>query len=367
MRSTLETLSQREEEAMTQPIGPSSAADALTPPRTGQGSTTDGATPEALTGSPVLLSVDRLHKRFSVRIGLYSKAYVSAVDNVSFTVEAGTTLGIVGESGCGKSTTARLVLGLLAPDAGTVMFEGLDVQTLTGQRQKTLRRNMQMVFQDPYSALNPRMSIGESITFPLRVHGYSKSEQRERMGRLLDQVGLHPNHASYYPHQMSGGQRQRVNIARALALEPRLVIADEAVSALDKSVQAQVLNLLTDLQERLKLTYIFISHDLNVVQYMSDRVLVMYLGQVVEHCTPEALYAEPLHPYTKVLLASIPDVNPDQPPAAVLEGEVPSPLSPPSGCRFRTRCPAAMPICAAERPQMMQKRPGHFVACHSYG
>jgi len=225
---------------------------------------------------------------------------------------------------------------------------------------------MQMIFQDPYSALNPRMSIGESIAFPLRVHGYSKAEQRERTEILLPQVGLHRHYASYYPHQMSGGQRQRVNIARALALEPRLVIADEAVSALDKSVQAQVLNLLTDLQERLKLTYIFISHDLNVVQYMSDRVLVMYLGQVVEYCTPEALYTEPLHPYTKVLLASIPDVNPDQPPAAVLEGEVPSSLSPPSGCRFRTRCAAAMPICAAERPQMIQKHPGHFVACHFY-
>jgi ABC-type oligopeptide transport system ATPase subunit len=244
-----------------------------------------------------------------VRIGLYSKAYVSAVDNVSFTVEAGTTLGIVGESGCGKSTTARLILGLTEPDAGTVAFEGVDVQTLTGSRRKTLRRNMQMVFQDPYSALNPRMSIGESVAFPLRVHGYSKSKQREHTGILLDQVGLHPNHASYYPHQMSGGQRQRVNIARALALEPRLVIADEAVSALDKSVQAQVLNLLTDLQERLQLTYIFISHDLNVVQYVSDRVLVMYLGQVVEQCTPEGLYAEPLHPYTKALLASIPDVT----------------------------------------------------------
>jgi peptide/nickel transport system ATP-binding protein len=354
---------------MTRPTGDSGATDALTPPRTGQGNAASGATPasETLTRAPVLLSVDRLHKRFPVRTGLYAKAYVSAVDNVSFTVEAGTTLGIVGESGCGKSTTARLVLGLLEPDAGTVVFEGVDVQPLTSPRQKTLRRNMQMVFQDPYSALNPRMSIGESIAFPLRVHGYSKSEQRERTGGLLDQVGLHPNHASYYPHQMSGGQRQRVNIARALALEPRLVIADEAVSALDKSVQAQVLNLLTDLQERLQLTYIFISHDLNVVQYMSDHVLVMYLGQVVEHCTPTALYATPLHPYTQALLASIPDLNPDQPPVAPLEGEIPSALSPPSGCRFRTRCAAAMPICAAERPPMRQERPGHFVACHLYG
>ena len=347
---------------MTMHTGHSGDIEASTPPRTGWVT----HSPETLTRSHVLLSVHGLRKRFPVRTGLYSKAYVSAVDSVSFTVEAGTTLGIVGESGCGKSTTARLILGLTEPDAGTVAFEGVDVQTLTGPRRKTLRRNMQMVFQDPYSALNPRMSIGESIAFPLRVHGYSKSAQRERTGILLDQVGLHPNHASYYPHQMSGGQRQRVNIARALALEPRLVIADEAVSALDKSVQAQVLNLLTDLQERLQLTYIFISHDLNVVQYVSDRVLVMYLGQVVEQCTPEGLYAEPLHPYTKALLASIPDVNPDQPLAAQLEGEIPSPLSPPSGCRFRTRCAAAMPICAAERPQMIQERPGHFVACHLY-
>ena len=354
---------------MTMHTGHSGDTDASTPPRTGWGRASGWAThsPETLQQSHVLLNVHGLRKRFPVRTGLCSKAYVSAVDNVSFTVEAGTTLGIVGESGCGKSTTARLILGLTEPDAGTVAFEGVDVQTLTGPRRKTLRRNMQMVFQDPYSALNPRMSIGESIAFPLRVHGYSKSEQRERTGILLDQVGLHPNHASYYPHQMSGGQRQRVNIARALALEPRLVIADEAVSALDKSVQAQVLNLLTDLQERLQLTYIFISHDLNVVQYMSDRVLVMYLGQVVEHCTPAGLYAAPLHPYTKALLASIPDVNPDQPLAAQLEGEIPSPLSPPSGCQFRTRCPAVMPICAAERPQMIQERPGHFVACHLYG
>jgi len=354
---------------MTMPTGHRDATNALTPPGTDGRSASGGAPPSPATRaqSHVLLRVEGLRKRFSVRTGLCSKAYVSAVDNVSFTVEAGTTLGIVGETGCGKSTTARLVLGLIAPDAGSVAFEDVDVQTLTGPHRKTLRRNMQMVFQDPYSALNPRMSIGESIAFPLRVHGYSKAEQRERTEVLLQQVGLHPQHAAYYPHQMSGGQRQRVNIARALALEPRLVIADEAVSALDKSVQAQVLNLFTDLQERLQLTYIFISHDLNVVQYMSDRVLVMYLGQIVEHCTPEALYAAPLHPYTKALLASIPDVNPDQPPAAPLEGELPSPLSPPSGCRFRTRCAAAMPVCAAARPPMLQERPGHFVACHLYG
>lgn len=332
------------------------------------GSSTGFATrsTETIEDSRVLLRVTNLRKEFPVRTGIRSKAIVSAVDDISFEVERGTTLGIVGESGCGKSTTARLVLGLIEPDAGIVEFEGVDVRLLSGAKRKQLRRNMQMVFQDPYSALNPRMSVGDSIAFPMSVHGIPRSEQRERTAMLLEQVGLHRNHASYYPHQMSGGQRQRVNIARALALEPQLVIADEAVSALDKSVQAQVLNLLSDLQERLRLTYMFISHDLNVVQYMADRIVVMYLGQVVEHCTSEALYAEPLHPYTRALLASIPDVDPDQAPSAQLEGEIPSPMSPPSGCRFRTRCPSAMPVCGELRPAMVEENPGHFVACHLY-
>ena len=323
--------------------------------------------PEAIEKADTLLDVSHLGKRFGVRTGVPSKAYVSAVDNVSFTLRAGTTLGIVGESGCGKSTTARLILGLITPDEGTVAFEGVDVREFSGGRQKVLRRNMQLVFQDPYSALNPRASVGESIAFPLKVHGVAGSERKDRVAKLLSQVGLHPNHASYYPHQLSGGQRQRVNIARALALEPRLVIADEAVSALDKSVQAQVLNLFTDLQEQLSLTYIFISHDLNVVQYMADRVLVMYLGQAVEECASTDLYEEPLHPYTRALIAAIPAVNPDQERAAALEGEIPSPMNPPSGCRFRTRCPLAMDICAAERPVMREERPGHFVACHLSG
>ncbi len=323
--------------------------------------------PEAIAKADTLLEVTNLGKRFSMRTGIRTKAHVSAVDDVSFAVRAGTTLGIVGESGCGKSTTARLILGLIQPDTGTVAFEGVDVKEFSGSRQKILRRNMQMVFQDPYSALNPRASVGESIAFPMKVHGVPRDKRMDRVGKLLSQVGLHPNHASYYPHQLSGGQRQRVNIARALALEPRLVIADEAVSALDKSVQAQVLNLFTDLQEQLNLTYIFISHDLNVVQYMADRVLVMYLGQAVEECSSTALYDEPLHPYTRALIASIPSVDPDQERAAPLEGEIPSPMNPPSGCRFRTRCPVAMDICATVRPPMHEERPGHFVACHLYG
>ncbi|MDO9445414.1 MAG: ATP-binding cassette domain-containing protein, partial [Dehalococcoidia bacterium] len=224
-----------------------------------------------------------------------------------------------------------------------------------------------MVFQDPHSALNPRASIGEIISFPMKVHGFSKEEQQERTQWLLEQVGLHANHASYYPHQMSGGQRQRVNIARALALSPRLVVCDEAVSALDKSVQAQVLNLLKDLQAELGLTYLFISHDLNVVQYMSDEVLVMYLGQAVEMTDSARLYAKPLHPYTQALLASTPRLDDaDGPVAPPLEGELPSPLDPPSGCRFRTRCPYAMEVCAQERPPLVEAADGHRVACHLY-
>ncbi|MCA9847477.1 MAG: ABC transporter ATP-binding protein [Dehalococcoidia bacterium] len=331
-------------------------------------------TPEGRGGTPPILEARNVSKTFPVRTGPFSKAYVSAVDGLSFSVKRGTTLGIVGESGCGKSTAARLILGLLDLDAGDVLFEGRNITDVresprTPDEDRELRRNMQMVFQDPHSALNPRASIGEIISFPMKVHGMTKHERRERTQWLLEQVGLHGNHASYYPHQMSGGQRQRVNIARALALSPKLVVCDEAVSALDKSVQAQVLNLLKDLQSELELTYLFISHDLNVVQYMSDSVLVMYLGQAVEITSSEKLYANPLHPYTRALLASIPKLPGDE--AALegippLEGEIPSPLNPPSGCRFRTRCPYAMDICAEKRPEMVEAESGHRVACHLY-
>ena len=246
-----------------------------------------------------------------------------------------------------------------------MIFERRNLGNLQGAARKDVTRQMQMVFQDPYSALNPRCTVGDSIAFPMRVHGFSRSDARDRAAELLTQVGLAKAHASYYPHQMSGGQRQRVNVARALSLSPKLVIADEAVSALDKSVQAQVLNLLSDLQQSLQLTYLFISHDLNVVQYMADRIIVMYLGQVVEDCESSELYARPLHPYTQALLASIPDVDPDkQVDERELEGEIPSPLNPPSGCRFRTRCPIAVAECAESRPVLKNAAEGHKVACH---
>jgi oligopeptide/dipeptide ABC transporter ATP-binding protein len=330
--------------------------------------------PPATAPPQPLLEVREMSKRFPVKLGMFKTGYISAVDGVSFSVSRGTTLGIVGESGCGKSTTARVILGLTGADSGDILFEGNSVRFLArsgsfyaGGKRKLLRREMQMVFQDPYSSLNPRASIGDIIAFPMRVQGMRGKEIKERRAMLLERVGLHPNHAAYYPYQMSGGQRQRVNIARALALQPKLVICDEAVSALDKSVQAQVLNLLKDLQQQFGLTYIFISHDLNVVEYMSDRVAVMYLGQVVETCTSDELYQNPMHPYTKALLSAIPKMDPDRrlTPLAI-DGEIPSPLNPPSGCRFRTRCPMVMDVCAKVRPPLTEPEPGHFVACHLF-
>lgn len=319
-----------------------------------------------LTDQP-LLSVRELRKEFPVRLGFRRKGAVSAVDDVAFDVAAGGTLGIVGESGCGKSTTARLILGLIKPDSGKIVFDQCDLISADGEQRKKLKRGMQMVFQDPLGSVNPRMSIGDNIGFPLKVHGFSGSQIRERTALLLEQVGLHAHHASYFPHQLSGGQLQRVNTARALALEPKLIICDEPVSALDKSIQAQVLNLLLDLQTQLGLTYVFISHDLNVVEYVSDRVVVMYLGHVVEQCSAEELYRNPLHPYTRVLLSSIPQVDPAaRRTAEPLSGDIPSALNPPSGCRFRTRCPFAMEICARERPAVRHPEPGHAVACHLY-
>ncbi|WP_236794204.1 ABC transporter ATP-binding protein [Amycolatopsis sp. GM8] len=306
-----------------------------------------------------LLAVADLHKTFRLRGGREA----SAVDGVTMSVAAGATLGIVGESGCGKSTLARMIVGLVQPDRGRISFDG---KPLPAERSGEARRDIQMVFQDPYSALNPKASVGDSVGLALRVHGHDRAETRRRVRALLDQVGLHANHASYYPHQLSGGQRQRVNIARALALDPRLVVCDEAVSALDKSVQAQILALLRELRTEKNLSFVFISHDLNVVEYMSDQVAVMYLGRIVETGTPAQLYRRPLHPYTKALLASVPQLGTKVREPPVVDGDVPSPLDPPSGCRFRTRCPHATEICAATTPRLEEHDQGQRVACHLY-
>ena len=319
-----------------------------------------------------LLIADGLRKYFPVRGGVFNRqvATVQAVDDVTFTVQKGETLGIVGESGCGKSTTARLLMQLIKPDRGTLVFDGDEVGTARGISVSAMRRQMQMVFQDSYSSLNPRMTMVDSIAYAPFMHGTPKRQAYEEAEHLLAQVGLNPaQHARRYPHEMSGGQRQRVNIARALALEPRLVILDEAVSALDKSVEAQVLNLLRELKGRFNLTYIFISHDLNVVEYVSDRVMVMYLGRVVEAGPVEAIYSHPRHPYTRALLASKPSMDPDRRTTAMpLTGDPPNPINPPSGCRFRSRCSYARDICASAPPALAPPiahdgSGEHLVAC----
>jgi len=313
-----------------------------------------------------LLEVRGLTKHFPLKKPLFGRGgdVVRAVDDIDFSVLKGETLGVVGESGCGKSTTARLLMSLLAPDRGEILFDG----ALVGGRDlpmKDFRRQAQMVFQDSYASLNPRLTIEDSIAFSPQVHGLPRVEAIARAHDLLARVGLEPHRfAARYPHELSGGQRQRVNIARALALQPQLVILDEAVSALDKSVEAQVLNLLLDLKDEFKLTYIFISHDLNVVRFMSDRVMVMYLGQVVEIGASEDLFNHPRHPYTRALLSSMPTMDPDQrtqsPPLA---GDPPNPINPPSGCRFHTRCDKAQAVCAEQVPVLSSAHQGHAVAC----
>ena len=317
-----------------------------------------------------LLLIENLRKYFPVHGGILNRtvAKVQAVDDVSFSVESGEVLGIVGESGCGKSTTARLLMHLIPPDAGTVRFDGKVVGNNLDLRE--MRRQMQMVFQDSYSSLNPRLPIEDTIAFGPKVHGTPHAEARARARDILGKVGLDPGQfIRRYPHELSGGQRQRVNIARALALEPRLLILDEAVSALDKSVEAQVLNLLLDLKQDLALTYIFISHDLNVVQYISDRVLVMYLGKIVEIGSVGDIYENTRHPYTRALLSAMPSMDPDRPTEAPpLTGDPPNPINPPPGCRFHTRCPHAEPVCANREPMLTTDTPdaaqGHHVACH---
>jgi peptide/nickel transport system ATP-binding protein len=317
-----------------------------------------------------LLEVHSLRKHFPIRGGVLMRpqAWVRAVDDVSFAVEPQETLGIVGESGCGKSTLARLVLRLIEADAGEVSFLGENVRAAGHTRLKRLRRDMQLVFQDPYASLNPRLTIEDAVAFSLLVHGTSRREAHVRAWRLLERVGLDPRlYGRRYPHELSGGQRQRVNIARALVLDPKLLVLDEPVSALDKSVQAQVLNLLGDLKSERKLTYVFISHDLNVIEYVSGRVLVMYLGQVVETGTADALADAPQHPYTQALFASAPSMDPtkrlERPP---ITGDPPNPVNPPSGCRFRTRCAFAMPRCAESPPPLLALRADHHVACYLY-
>jgi oligopeptide/dipeptide ABC transporter ATP-binding protein len=320
--------------------------------------------------SESLLEVKGLTKHFHVRGGIgRAGGTVRAVDGVSFSIRRGETLGLVGESGCGKTTTGRCILLLERPTGGQIYFEGKDLASLDEKSVRRHRRHMQVIFQDPYSSLNPRMTIGQIIAEPLKVHGIIRdAEARDaRVRELLGLVGLLPQHARRYPHQLSGGQRQRVGIARALAMEPSLIICDEPVSALDVSIQAQVINLLEDLQKRLGLTYLFIAHDLSVVRHISDRVVVMYLGKIVEVAERGPLYEDPVHPYTRALLSAVPIPDPKleaQRERTVLRGEVPSPLKPPSGCVFHPRCPIAEARCSAEVPELREIRPGHWGACH---
>ena len=316
-----------------------------------------------------LLEVEDLARHYPVRKGLVlarTVGTVKAVDGVSFHLDRGETLALVGESGCGKSTTARLVLRLIEPTAGSVRFEGADITEMGGAPLRRLRRRMQIVFQDPFASLNPRMTVGAILEEPLIVHGIGDAtSRRARVDQLLALVGLAAYHATRYPHEFSGGQRQRIGIARALAVEPSLVVCDEPVSALDVSIQAQVVNLLKDLQQRLGLSYLFIAHDLAVVKHMADRVAVMYLGRIVEIAPKDALFAEPLHPYTRTLLQAIPRPDPHRRVARTIPGgDMPSPLNPPSGCHFHTRCPFVTGLCRAETPALREIETGHRAACH---
>lgn len=315
-----------------------------------------------------LLSVRNLKKYFPIRSGVFMRTtgYVRAVDDVSFSVREGETLGLVGESGCGKSTTGRTVLRLIEPTEGEVEFDGIPLTKLSSEEMRKRRRDMQMVFQDPFASLNPRMTVGDILEEPLIVHGIGTAKERkEQVRELLRLVGMDEDHANRYPHQFSGGQRQRIGIARAVALRPKLIVADEPVSALDVSIQSQVLNLLEDLQEQFGLTYLFIAHDLSVVRHISDRVGVMYLGRLVELADRDELYDHPLHPYTQALLSAVPVPDPDaKRERIILQGDVPSPADPPKGCAFHPRCPHVMDICREVRPRFRDQGSGHFVACH---
>jgi len=323
------------------------------------------------TSREALVRVENLKKHFPIRRGILIQrevAAVHAVDGVSFEIYQGETLGLVGESGCGKSTTGRTLLQLYRPTAGSVFFKGEDLTKLKGAALRKKRRHMQMIFQDPYASLNPRMTVGKIVEEPLEIHNIgTPQERKERVAELLNLVGFSPSFVTRYPHEFSGGQRQRIGIARALALQPEFIVLDEPISALDVSIQAQVVNLLEELQAKFNLTYLFIAHDLSMVRHISDRTAVMYLGKVVELATRDELYSHPLHPYTQALLSAVPIPDPKKErerKRIVLEGDVPSPVNPPSGCRFRTRCPLAKDICAEEEPAWREVSPGHWVACH---
>ena len=324
---------------------------------------------ENTTDNNVLLQVNDLVMHFPIYRGVIQRQVgaVRAVDGVSFDIKRGETLGLVGESGCGKSTTGRTILQLYRPTAGSVNFEGIDLVHLKGEELRKMRRKMQMIFQDPYASLNPRMTVADIVGEPLMVHNVATGKEiEERVKHLLHVVNLNPSFAGRYPHEFSGGQRQRIGVARALALQPSFIICDEPISALDVSIQAQVVNLLEELQEQFNLTYLFIAHDLSMVRHISDRVAVMYLGVIVELASRDELYTHPLHPYTRALLSAVPIPDPvadAKRERTILKGDVPSPVNPPSGCRFRTRCPIAEGVCAESRPDFREIKPGHFVAC----